>query len=239
MAAYPDKLAALRLYITVEHTCSYLPERTARNLVADPEVVDQDLYNQLARLGFRRSGGHIYRPHCTGCTACLSLRIPAQRFQPNRSQQRTWRKNQDLTVTERYCTLDPEHYRLFRQYLHSRHRGGGMDETSPANYLSFITSSWSDTRLYEFRSATQLIAVAVVDYLDDGLSAVYTFFEPEARQRGLGTYVILWQIAHAAQLGLDWVYLGYWIEQSEKMSYKAKFHPHEVYRAGRWLSEPG
>lgn len=239
MAAYPDKLAELRLYITVEHTCSYLPARTARNLVADPEAVDQSLYSQLARLGFRRSGGHVYRPHCAGCTACLSLRIPTRRFQPNRSQQRTWRKNQDVIVTERDCTLDPEHYQLFQHYLHSRHRGGGMDETTPANYLAFINAPWSDTRLYEFRTATQLIAVAVVDHLDDGLSAVYTFFEPEARQRSLGTFVILWQIAHAAQLGLDWVYLGYWIEQCEKMSYKAKFHPHEVYRAGRWLPETG
>ena len=237
MDGYRDKLNTLRLFVTIEHDCNYLPQRLARNLVADPDVTDQQLYSQLAKLGFRRSGDHVYRPHCPNCYACQSLRIPVSRFRPDRSQLRTRKRNQDLLVQEVNCQYSQEHFQLFQRYLHSRHRNGGMDDTDPEHYFSFITSPWSITRLYEFRLQQRLLAVAVVDYLDDGLSAVYTFFDPHEVGRGLGTYTILWQIEKAATLGLDWVYLGYWIRDCVKMTYKSKFRPHEIFLHGRWISQ--
>ena len=236
MDMHPHKLRSLRLFLTTEHRCSYLLERLARNLVADPGAVDNPVYTQLAALGFRRSGNHVYRPHCVDCQACLSLRISVPEFRPNRSQQRTWKKNQDLAV----CPIKPrfklDHYRLFERYLKSRHPGGGMDDTDPESYLAFINSTWSDTLLYEFRLAGRLMAVAVIDRLDDGLSAVYTFFDPCARDRSLGTYAILWQLSEAQRQGLKWVYLGYWVRECAKMAYKANFRPYEVFLAGRWVA---
>ncbi len=234
MGLRQDRLRTLRLYLTVEHPCGYLDGRAARNVVADPRVMDNGLYAQLARLGFRRSGEHVYRPHCLGCGECLSLRIPAGRFRPNRTQVRTARANADLRVSCRQPGFSQEHYRLFERYLKHRHPNGGMDNPTPESYLSFITARWSDTRLYEFRQEKALLGVAVVDHLEDGLSAVYTFFDPQAGRRSLGTYAILWQIGEAARLGLDWVYLGYWIRHCQKMAYKAGFRPHEVFIDGRW-----
>lgn len=232
-----DRLNDLRLFLTLEHPCNYLPGRSARNLVADLQATDNLTYSQLAQLGFRRSGAHVYRPHCTACRECLSLRIPVSKFQPTRSQQRLWNKNRDLSASTVKAQFKTEHYLLFKRYLKARHFAGGMDDTDPQNYLSFVTSNWSDTLLYEFRLDNRLLAVAVVDRLDDGLSAVYTFFDPDEPRRGLGNYAILWQIGEARRQGLSWVYLGYWIQGCRKMAYKTSFHPHEVFLAGRW--EPG
>lgn len=236
MIALPYKLHTLRLFLTAEHPCSYLPGRVARNLVADPMAVDDQVYGELVVLGFRRSGDHIYRPHCADCEACLSLRIPVADFRFNRSQRRTWHRNADLEVQERDPWLYWEHYQLFRRYLRARHPNGGMDDTTPDHYLAFVTSCWSDTRLYEFRCDQRLLAVAVVDRVDDGLSAVYTFFDPLEAARGLGTQAVLWQIAEARRLGLTWVYLGYWVRDCRKMGYKDRFRPHQVFSGGQWLS---
>lgn len=229
-----DSLYDLRMFLTTDYSCSYLPGRLARNLVADPAVTDNHLYTQLAALGFRRSGEHIYRPHCRGCTACRSLRVAATQFQPNRAQRRVWARNQDLQVHVLEAKFQDEHFELFARYIETRHPGGGMDPASPDNYWSFVTSSWCPTWLYELRSDQRLLAVAVVDRLADGLSAVYTFFDPSEEARSLGTFAILWQIAEARQLGLDWVYLGYWVEPCAKMAYKARFNPHEIFVAERW-----
>ena len=230
-----ERLQELRLFLTTEHSCSYLPERMARNLVADPESTDHDLSSQLAELGFRRSGSYIYRPHCVGCNACLSLRIPTKTFQPNRSQQRTLKKNQDLHIRPVPPGFHQEHYRLFMRYLKARHHHGGMDNYTPESYRSIITSNWSRTLLYEFRLNQRLVAVAVVDRLENALSSVYTYFDPDEKARSIGTFVILWQILEARGLGLKWVYLGYWIRECRKMAYKAKFQPYEVFVGGRWI----
>ncbi|MCC8999489.1 MAG: arginyltransferase [Candidatus Contendobacter sp.] len=224
----------LRMFLTTEYPCSYLPGRQARNLVADPAVTDGRIYTQLADLGFRRSGDHIYRPHCRGCMACRSLRIPVERFRPNRSQRRIWTRNQDVQTRMTEAEFQDEHFDLFARYIKGRHAGGGMDPASPDSYWSFITSRWCPTGLCEFRRDQQLLAVAVVDRLDDGLSAVYTFFDPLQDKRGLGAFAILWQIAEAQRLGLKWVYLGYWVEHCDKMTYKARFTPHEMFVAERW-----
>ena len=229
-----DSLYDLRMFLTTEYPCSYLSGRQARNLVADPAVTDGQIYTQLAELGFRRSGDHVYRPHCRGCVACRSLRIPVERFQPNRSQRRIWARNQDLRVRVTEAEFQDEHFELFARYIAVRHAGGGMDPASPDNYWSFIASRWCPTWLGEVRRDREVLAVAVVDRLGDGLSAVYTFFDPLQEARGLGTQAILWQIAEARQLGLKWVYLGYWVERCGKMAYKSRFNPHEVFVTERW-----
>jgi arginyl-tRNA--protein-N-Asp/Glu arginylyltransferase len=229
-----DSLYDLRMFLTTDYSCSYLPGRLARNLVADPAATDIRLYTQLAELGFRRSGEHVYRPHCRGCVACRSLRIPVERFRPNRSQRRIWARNQDLWVREMDAAFEEEHFELFARYIRVRHPGGGMDPACPDNYWSFVASRWCPTWLCEFRRDRELLAVAVVDRLDNGLSAVYTFFDPLEDARGLGTFAILWQIATARRLGLNWVYLGYWVERCGKMTYKARFKPHEVFVPERW-----
>ena len=230
----PHLTRQMRLFITTDYPCSYLQGRQARNLVADPEAVDQLTFEQLMLMGFRRSGEHVYRPHCQGCRECLSLRIPVEQFQPNRSQRRLWQRNQDLQVKLMSPGFRLEHYRLFERYVHSRHPHGGMDNTNPDSYLSFISSHWSDTWLWEFSDAEGLRAVAVVDHLKEGLSAVYTFFDPDLPAWSLGNYAILRQIEHAKQHAMRWVYLGYWIQNCQKMNYKAYFKPHEVFYDGEW-----
>jgi len=229
-----DSLYDLRMFLTTDYACSYLPGRLARNLVADPAVTDASLYTQLATLGFRRSGEHVYRPHCQGCIACQSLRVPAARFQPNRAQRRVWTRNQDLEAQVLEAEFQEEHFALFARYIEIRHPGGGMDPASLDSYWSFVASRWCPTWLCEFRRDGILLAVAVIDRLDNGLSAVYTFFDPLEEARGLGTLAILWQIVEARRLGLDWVYLGYWVEPCAKMAYKARFNPHEIFAAERW-----
>lgn len=229
-----DSLNELRMFLTTDYPCSYLPQQTARNLVADPRATNRRLYTQLAELGFRRSGEHVYRPHCRGCIACQSLRLPVDRFQPNRSQRRIWTRNQDLQVRLLEPEFRDEHFELFARYIEARHAGGGMDPASPENYWSFITSHWCTTLLCEFRLGPELLMVAVVDRLENGLSAVYTFFDPDHASRGLGTFAILWQIAEAQHLQLRWVYLGYWVEDCAKMAYKARFKPSELFVPERW-----
>lgn len=230
-----DSLHDLRMFLTTDYACSYLPGRLARNLVADPAVTDGRLYTRLAELGFRRSGDHVYRPHCQDCAACRSLRIPADGFQPNRSQRRIWNRNQDLHTRVLDAEFKDEHFDLFARYISTRHAGGGMDPASEESYWAFVTSRWCSTWLSEFRHGRELLAVAVVDRLENGLSAVYTYFDPLEAGRGLGTFAILWQIAEARRLGLRWVYLGYWIKESDRMAYKAHFKAHETYIAERWI----
>jgi arginyl-tRNA--protein-N-Asp/Glu arginylyltransferase len=229
----------LAFYATPEHACSYLARRTARTLFADPNAaLDNHLYSRLVLYGFRRSGEHIYRPSCPGCDACVPVRIPVADFQPNRSQRRTWRRNSDLRVRERQACYDPEHFALYRTYMSRRHPGGGMDNADPTQYEEFLTSGWSDTRFLEFRLGRQLLSVAVIDILETGFSAVYTFFDPEHARRGLGTYAILWEIERTRREGLPWLYLGYWIQESPRMRYKDQFQPLEQFREGRWLPLP-
>lgn len=240
MAAPRSELGSLRLFLTDAHPCSYLAGHTARNLVADPLAVCDTLYSALVLHGFRRSGEHVYRPHCQGCHACQSLRIPVQRFEPSRSQRRTAERNRDLQVALVEPVLREEHFRLFARYLALRHPDGGMDDATPESYLGFIRSNWSRTFLAEFREpAGRLLAVAVIDALGDGLSAVYTYYEPEADARALGTQAILWQIGEARRRALPHVYLGYWIAGCRKMNYKTRFRPCEVFVNGDWRAPPG
>ncbi len=223
------------LFLSTPHSCSYLPTRTANTLFLDPRFpMTNEVFGDFNRRGFRRSGDLIYKPHCQDCRACIPVRIPVQAFVPNRSQKRALARNADLTVIARPAGFDAEHFLLFLRYQNARHPGGSMANPDPTAYLRFLVGRQVETTFYEFRAAGTLVAVAVVDTLPDGLSAVYTFYEPTRAERGLGTYAILWQIARTHALERPYLYLGYWVEASPKMAYKTRFRPLEGYRDGGW-----
>lgn len=224
------------IFLSMPHPCSYLPGKTAATLFIDPRFpLDRDRYGAFTRLGFRRSGDLVYRPHCPGCIACVPVRIPAGRFTPDRGQRRIWKKNRAVEIVARPGVFSREHFELYLRYQAARHPGGGMDDPDPQKYINFLTGRRVETVFYEMREAGRLLGVAAVDRLNDGLSAVYTFYDPSEVARGLGTFAILWQVEHARALGLEWVYLGYWIAESRKMAYKTQFRPIEVYRNGQWI----
>jgi arginine-tRNA-protein transferase len=225
----------LQFYLTAPYPCSYLPDRMARSQVAAPgSLVDTLVYSELARLGFRRSGQHVYRPRCDNCSACTPVRVPVAAFNPNRSQRRCLRRNLDVSMRLRPLVFEEAHYRLYRRYQQARHAGGGMDQDDREQYQSFLLQSRVDSALLEFTLDGEMIMVSLVDRLLDGLSAVYTFFEPERAPRSLGVFGILSQIRLAREMGLPHVYLGYWIEGCRKMAYKQAYQPLEGLQEGRW-----
>ncbi len=227
---------SLAFYATPAHDCSYLPDREATTLFADPGFPkDTRLYTLLSRSGFRRSGKHIYRPHCRACQACTPTRVLVAEFQWRRAQRRSWRRNSDLRVRAVEPELREDHYALYRRYINFRHPDGGMQNPTKEQYLEFLTSHWSMTTFYEFRLGARLVAVAVTDELLDGWSAVYTFFDPDCRERSLGVYTILWQVEEVRRRELPWLYLGYFIAGSSKMRYKCEYRPQEHYLDGRWV----
>ena len=227
----------LKVYTTYPHSCSYLEDQEATTLFVDPrQRVDKQLYSNLSLLGFRRSGNHIYRPHCTYCDACIPARIPVEQFAPKRGQRRTWTRNRDLMVQRTDDIRDDAAFNLYRRYIELRHADGDMYPPDREQYESFLSNAWDCTHYYRFYDKGTLVALAVVDELVDGLSAIYTFFEPDAHKRSLGVYAILWQIEAARDMGLEYLYLGYWIRDCQKMSYKSDYRPLELYIKSRWTT---
>ncbi|RZU45290.1 arginine-tRNA-protein transferase [Fluviicoccus keumensis] len=231
--------SGIKFFSTPPHACSYLDDRKAITLFADPQApMNSTLYGQLSLYGFRRSGNYIYRPQCQDCQACIPVRIPVDAFEPNRQQRKTRMRNADVEITSVNANFVQEHYDLYAKYIHIRHADGDMFPPSIAQYVSFLFSDWCNTRLVEFRHDGKLLAVAVCDFLRNGLSAVYTFYDPEEEKRSLGTLAVLWQIGEAIRLGLPYVYLGYWVQESPKMAYKTRFQPLEAFMYQRWQELP-
>lgn len=197
-------------------------------------------------LGFRRSGNLVYRPHCDNCQACISVRIPVDKFCPSRSQKRNLQRNFDIELIKTKAKYNEEHFQLYCRYQNSRHPGSDMANTDPAKYMEFLLTGHTETWFYEMRlkhsaeqKAGKLLGVAVMDDLIDGISAVYTFFDPQEDKRALGVYAILQEIELAKTAGLAHVYLGYWIKDCQKMSYKMNYQPLEGFIAGRWAALAG
>lgn len=229
----------LQFYLTTVSPCSYFQDKHSCNLIPDPKIsLNMPLYNQLIQHGFRRSGKHCYRPHCHSCEPscqdCIACRIPVQTFHPSRAQKRCLRKNHDLDFSVSDACYNNEYFDLYRKYLNSRHADGSMADPCEDDYKQFLYCDWCDTRFLEWRLQNRLVAVAVTDIMSDGLSAVYSFFDPELNKRSLGTFCILKQIEYARNEETDFVYLGYWINNHKKMGYKNKFSPIQLYLDERW-----
>ena len=228
-------LSLLQFYNTATYPCSYLQGEQAISLVATPtHLIDGEIYGHLLRQGFRRSGVFTYRPECPSCRACVPVRLPVADFVPSRSQRRARQRHANLRARELPLIDADEHYALYLRYQEARHAGGGMDLDDRDQYAHFMLQSHIDSRLIEFREHGVLRMVSLIDVVADGLSSVYTFYDPDQPSASYGTYSILWQIAQCLANGLPYLYLGYWIRHSRKMAYKGDFRPIEGFIDGQW-----
>lgn len=224
-----------KLYMSAPHDCSYLRQETATTIMLEPDYPLTDaLFTVLLKSGFRRSGDIVYKPHCRQCNACVSVRIPVWDFVPSRAQKRCFRRNSDVRMDTLSPCFRKEHFDLYCRYQSWRHTGDAMDHNDPSRYRQFMIDSTVKTVFMEFRIDDALVALSVCDLPNDGISAVYTIFDPLYAKRSLGTYAIMKQIKYAKECGLDYVYLGYWIEQCHKMNYKSQFRPLYGYIDKEW-----
>jgi len=238
-----------QFFITAPAPCPYLAGKLERKVFTHLLSSDaQKLHDTLSQGGFRRSQNIAYRPACEGCAACVSVRIPVARFRWTRGFRRVCRTNDDLALHQAPARATSEHYSLFRHYIDHRHSEGGMVDMSVLDFTAMVEESFVDTRIMEYRRAPEpglpsarrpagdLIAAGLTDVLEDGLSMIYSFFDPDERYRSLGTYMILAHIDQARRMGLPYVYLGYWVAGSPKMSYKARFLPQERLLRDGWVT---
>ncbi|MEJ2680796.1 MAG: arginyltransferase [Gammaproteobacteria bacterium] len=230
-----NPLATLRFFATPTHPCSYLNRDDATTLFVDPKLpLNQDIYSLLNEKGFRRSGSYVYRPHCKQCSACIPVRISIAEYQPSKRHKRIIKRNADLVCRLAPAHFSQTHYALYARYISLRHSDGDMFPPTEDQYTSFILSDWAGTQFLEFLDEDRLVAVAVMDQLNKGLSAIYTFFDPMAHSRSLGVYAILKQIDLCKQRALPHLYLGYWVKNCRKMSYKNEFQALEAFRNHKW-----
>jgi len=234
-------MISIPLYLDETHACSYLDQHSAQFAYIHPDVsLDTTLYSQLIAQGFRRSGSYVYQPYCTACNKCVPVRLSVADFQASRQQRRTMKNNAKIQVKIKPATFEQAHFDLYLRYQQNRHTESNMANASKDDYINFLSSEWCNTLFVEFNCAGRLAGVAIVDLLDNALSAVYTFFDPSFAKRSLGVYAVLWQIEHAKSLGLEWLYLGYWIKQCQKMSYKTNYQPLQGLIENEWRDyKPG
>ena len=228
-------MITIPLLVSQDHHCSYFAERTAKSAFVHPSfALTPVIYSQLLALGYRRSGNEVYRPHCADCKDCIAARVPVHDFKPSRNQKRISLKNRDVAVNIKPADFEQTHYLLYKNYQQSRHSGGTMENSSPEDYMNFLSSDWCNTLFVEFTINDELAAVAIIDQLPDALSAVYTFFAPPFSQYSLGKYAILWEFDYAQHLNLEWLYLGFWLKDCQKMSYKNQFRPLQLFIDNQW-----
>jgi arginine-tRNA-protein transferase len=223
-------------YTTAPLPCPYLPGRTERKIVTELSGTEAEaLHERLSRAGFRRSHNIAYAPVCPGCQACVPIRVVSEEFTPDRTQRRILRANADLTISEMPARATAEQFTLFQRYQKNRHADGDMAAMGYYDYRAMIEDTPISTGILEFRDAQdRLLGACLTDWLADGLSAVYSFFDTDEDKRSLGTFAVLWLIGRARSLGLPYVYLGYWVPESRKMAYKARFKPSEILMSGAW-----
>jgi leucyl-tRNA---protein transferase len=224
-----------QFFLTPPHPCGYLADRDARTLFVDPrENIDLTTYAALTRIGFRRSGSHLYRPYCDACNACIPTRVPVLDFRWSRRFRRIRRRNRDIEVALREPVCNATNYDLYARYIRARHAEGGMYPPTPAHFRSFLMSEWSNSSFLSLSLRGHLVGIAVIDRVMDGLSAIYTFFDPDYRERSLGVFAVLAQIEYCATNDIPYLYLGYWIRDCPKMSYKIDYRPIELLISNRW-----
>jgi leucyl-tRNA---protein transferase len=227
-------LQKLQFYATTPYSCGYIAGRLAQSLIAAPHhLIDSQIYSSLVQQGFRRSGKFTYRPHCENCNACVPVRLAIDSFKPTRSQKRALRTHSNLQAEIIPLQFSEEHYQLYSAYQSARH--AGKDELESAEqYRNFLVQSHVESLMVEFRFQGQLKIVSVIDILQDGLSAVYTFYDTADLQASYGTYSIMWLVEWCKTLDLPYLYLGYWIKDSPKMAYKQNFQPQQALVDGEW-----
>ena len=226
-----------KFYVTAPSPCPYLDGRKERKVFTELKGADAASLNEaLGRVGFRRSQTVVYRPACEGCNACVSVRVRCEDFTPTKSQRRLVRRNQDLLITQCPPKVTDEQFFLISRYLNVRHGDGSMADMTRAEFIEMVETSPVCTHVYEYRRAidNRLIAVALTDDMDDGLSMVYSFFDPDETSRSLGSYMILDHIRQSVLVGKPYVYLGYWVAGSSKMDYKRRFQPLERLGPDGW-----
>jgi len=236
-------LQKLQFYVTTPYPCGYIEQNLAQSLIASPHhLVDKNVYSELINQGFRRSGKFSYRPHCEHCTQCVPVRIVLDQFVATRSQKRAYKQHSDLTATLLPLGFRQSHFALYTEYQALRHQTEedikqNADTSEEEQYKQFLCQSSVESIMIEFKDANdQVKIVSVVDTVKDGSSAVYTFYDATAPKASYGTYAIMWLIDWTTKLNLPYLYLGYWIAESQKMTYKEKFNAQEKRIDGEWVN---
>ena len=240
---FEKPLHKLQFYVTTPYKCGYLPNKLAQSLIASPQhLIDANIYSGLITQGFRRSGKFAYRPHCENCRACIAVRLILSEFAPSRSQKRAYKQHSDLTAQIYPLHFNQQHFELYESYQSLRHLDETASETSATakdeaeQYRQFLCQSNVESLMIEFKNANnQVKIVSVVDIVKDGISAVYTFYDATEAKASFGTYSIMWLAEWTKGLNLPYLYLGYWIKDSQKMAYKQQFKPQQKLIDGEWL----
>ena len=229
-------MISIPLVLSQEHPCGYLETKIAQSLFVHPSYsITTSTYAHLLEQGFRRSGEEVYAPHCSHCSACIPARLPLKGFKPSKSQRRCMRKNIETQVNIKPAIFKQAHYDMYLRYQAIRHPEGSMINASPENYFSFLSSSWCNTQFVEFSINNELAGIAIIDQFDEAWSAVYTFFEPKFSDYSLGVYAILWQIQQANIQQKEYLYLGFWLKDCTKMSYKTCYQPIQLLIDKQWV----